>query len=748
MILGCLLVAFFVTGFGAEASSFQKNGRPQFCAKLLPVKTIHRRTFSVNKYEKLVNKFYKQNYPNEQVPDIRKEIVVPAAELCRVGKMLGFKEYNVGEGKKGIPSIDLSWPNIKRVFNKKYKEVLKEKNKCIRARAEKLRSIIKATNNASRNSFSLTSIQESKIIDLCTREKDCLFDLSELEENYRVGFEKQLLLILKNYTGFQRIMSMLAVGILNSTQHAFVQDFNNIAVVVDDEEGNSFSEADRILRLKKCVFEGDDFRILHESTHAYHYMVLGSLDLSACKSAYPVLVSDNADLLKFFYPMLAEEKIDKATKEIVKWLDTFSVDDLRSLALKIPLEPFKPVVNAGLGNLVFSNGNVDIKNTLSKEQLAKAIYVCYSSLILVGTNLENIWEDCEEMLTMTGLAPITDGYNTYLVEDRQNEEIYRTKQQGNLKNDEGRYSQFTFHAGNHETRLIISNIATALSFFHVGYMKAQGILKKEDIERILKYLQNLYAKCMNAQGTQKENLRPEKFGFTSGNFSTVAKRESDDGTFNYLSNSYAKCMNIQSTIKEDIDTSLKRENLRFNDTSVATKYDERISRDISANLENDNGFSPLHVAVLTNDLDEIGALSNDRKNLNLKDKTGNTPLHMAVEYGSKQAIEILLYYGADPNATDMNEETPLHRAINSKNVKAVKALLKSNITYDTIMDCYDNAENLSKNIANLLRDRMADLKTKRHKKQRNDSPRRSSSREHRRDYDDMGSFDGQFCNFD
>ncbi|GHU25626.1 hypothetical protein FACS189472_18810 [Alphaproteobacteria bacterium] len=161
--------------------------------------------------------------------------------------------------------------------------------------------------------------------------------------------------------------------------------------------------------------------------------------------AYYVLNSTAADFVGLFFPMLVEKKMNAVVKKIVEYIDKYSIDDIKLYALPQILKIFKVIVNNGFGNIVFSKTNLtfDLKNTLEKEMLAKAIYVRCAAISPEGN--KSIWRSCEEMLSMTGLAPITDGVNTYLVEDRQHDEIQQTRRKETSKAGEQQNS-FRFHS--------------------------------------------------------------------------------------------------------------------------------------------------------------------------------------------------------------------------------------------------------------------------------------------------------------
>jgi ankyrin repeat protein len=76
--------------------------------------------------------------------------------------------------------------------------------------------------------------------------------------------------------------------------------------------------------------------------------------------------------------------------------------------------------------------------------------------------------------------------------------------------------------------------------------------------------------------------------------------------------------------------------------------------------EDDQGFSPLHIAVSNKDIIGLKALLEQPQNrINSRDPWNNTPLQIAVQQNDLPTVQLLLSYGADPELPVPNDYSDL-----------------------------------------------------------------------------------------
>ncbi|KAJ0183791.1 hypothetical protein K1T71_000214 [Dendrolimus kikuchii] len=91
---------------------------------------------------------------------------------------------------------------------------------------------------------------------------------------------------------------------------------------------------------------------------------------------------------------------------------------------------------------------------------------------------------------------------------------------------------------------------------------------------------------------------------------------------------------------------------------------------------NERGETPLHVAAIRGDHDQVKKLLDQGQDPDVPDFAGWTPLHEACSYGWYQVVVVLVNGGANVNAKGLDDDTPLHDATTSGNLKMVRFLIE------------------------------------------------------------------------
>ncbi|XP_073701288.1 BRCA1-associated RING domain protein 1 [Garra rufa] len=91
---------------------------------------------------------------------------------------------------------------------------------------------------------------------------------------------------------------------------------------------------------------------------------------------------------------------------------------------------------------------------------------------------------------------------------------------------------------------------------------------------------------------------------------------------------------------------------------------------------NHNGETPLHLAAVKGDVEEVRKLLAQGADPNLKDNAGWTPLHEACNLGHLGVVEELLQQGALLNTPGYQNDSPLHDAVRNGQIAVVKLLVE------------------------------------------------------------------------
>jgi ankyrin repeat protein len=150
-----------------------------------------------------------------------------------------------------------------------------------------------------------------------------------------------------------------------------------------------------------------------------------------------------------------------------------------------------------------------------------------------------------------------------------------------------------------------------------------------------------------------------KFLLTSG--ANVNKQDGEGFTPWLLAVRDGKEILTQSFIEKGADV-----NVRSKDGHIALLYHMSnehlkllLANKADPNLKGPRGYTVLHAAAATGDLDRIKLLLANGADVNSRDADGNTPLHYVALLRRKEVVELLLENKADPNIINEAGESAL-----------------------------------------------------------------------------------------
>ncbi|XP_023941951.2 ankyrin repeat domain-containing protein 11 isoform X2 [Bicyclus anynana] len=96
----------------------------------------------------------------------------------------------------------------------------------------------------------------------------------------------------------------------------------------------------------------------------------------------------------------------------------------------------------------------------------------------------------------------------------------------------------------------------------------------------------------------------------------------------------------------------------------------------SRQQRNERGETPLHVAAIRGDHNQVKKYLDQGQDPDVPDFAGWTALHEACSYGWLEVVTVLVESGANVNAKGLDDDTPLHDAVTSGNLQLVKYLIE------------------------------------------------------------------------
>ncbi|MDR3179547.1 MAG: ankyrin repeat domain-containing protein, partial [Holosporaceae bacterium] len=646
--------------------------------------------------------------------------ILAQAALCECMEFLEVREYS-SSNDGNVFSLDYSWPNIRRIAeklaDKGADDILKETFhrtkyavKCINDEGKEaeyqgivLEEIIKnlktlgnllekigevESKRQERSRVTFIGNQINEFINLCVGE-DAVFDITLLNAKDQGLFRARLGEMLQNYSGFQRICSILAMRLINTIMSRGIR---GVRIEIGDESG--FSLLGNKIYITSDVLEGNNSdnyydqnndgenaaTMYHEMTHFFHSMIngifFGAVTNGGFERSLESMVVYNIcnskhSLLDLFFPVLSDKKMGSIVREIKKKLE--NLDQNADSTKKAIYPNYQKVVQAGFGNLLFKNGEIDkltFDDLCDAERLAKAIYIM-STCIADEEKGAHIWTSGDEMLTIMGIVPLfVDGDKMYMLENRQNEEVY------NIRGEKGR-SEFQ---SNEEIRKFR---------YHVAYAY------KELLERINLDLNELSAPILESNEVPgiDEMQFPEHLPFSS----TLSPKERtyDEIDNDILEQCKISLNNYIYALDEREQTDLvkyfwEKGYINFVELPREKEFPkfDWDNFDLSPFLECGN-LGMLHLILLKrgydlNPKEYKDILSSGTRDVIKEivadvdlsmDIDGSRPLNCVLKRGFPDIAETLLAREADVIAVDRNECAPLHYAAMGGYLEVVNALL-------------------------------------------------------------------------
>ncbi len=546
--------------------------------------------------------------------------------------------------------------------------------------------------------------------------------------------KKLLAETLKNYTGFQRIASLLILNILNNIEQYKITD---ITKKISINAGNA--AFNRILMTIFIPLDFTDTKItkrsisfIHEVGHAYHHLLMNydttEDTIHTPLETFSIINSQAADFTTLFYPALSTQNFkntvdnlapiiknivdfDSIKKDINNHTNNNASFRLRSSDIIVKL--FEHLILAGFGNKIFdtlSPDNIDsisIDDIFNENTIAKAIYIAsmYIRKGLIdntyqyskeGQNFifdedelaESIWDGPKEMLTMIGIVPYLLNGETFAIIDKQNEFIAkkRTIASGDSSNEQN-LGVFRHHEVGRESKKGLYTILKAIT-------KDPKLLDGIDPETLAQKNQDsLNAKDQEIKATVFESFEKIQYPNYPANlmhveYPTLTLEKSDD---------------IQTTATQIL------ENITgpIEDKTIVTDASNDISKPISSqnkesidstymtssntNDMSDEYFDPYAIskapptekdkelleAVRNNDTTKVQELLQTSQDINVNILHPAPLLHIAIQNGNIDIVNVLLAHQyINVNIQTTMGLTPLHIAIQKGNIDIVNVLLE------------------------------------------------------------------------
>ncbi|MDR0624911.1 MAG: ankyrin repeat domain-containing protein [Holosporales bacterium] len=591
--------------------------------------------------------------------DLAEKIGVYQRRMTRVGN-----EYLV---------VDLSWPVIKGYGLKVVAEHPQKTDL-----AELLNRIAEISHEPGNCAVThMTNLQHGFILDKILD----FLDPTGLPPWARTNLIAILSMLIRNYSGFQRVASLLVVSFLNRYDDGFSPGFTRIKVVTTQFNFSYVDYTDRtmglradLLRSRRSIAEAAR-ACMHELSHVFHYMVCGGRSFFYRNAieyvTYGILANDS--WLRMYFPMLEnfDTRRNAVLKEILQVIPEDKFAAIKGKVVKLSqrqpsrstealalFNTIEALVRNGFGRIIFGHSWTDsLASTLTMESLAKILYLrtllfstrndnCWIDKSMErfrlspGHSLHSNWLDLEEILTIFGIVLFVFKGQCIALEDKQNEQMFSLRRLQFNPLSEQDAGVFKMHALPFTRRGANTFMSSTTNYL----LQLQG--RHTFFPDDGSYQQLFYPRRF----VHAKYARPETTITPRSTNDPLRDLVSSEAGLDYLLGNgpdslyLAVCLGLIGKITHLIGLYPQWLRERFDDTHdsllhAAVKKEQLIAltallQHITPNVRNDEGRYPLHYAILTKNERIIEILLSDHRTyLTKKDHFGDTPLQLAEKEG-------------------------------------------------------------------------------------------------------------------
>lgn len=264
-----------------------------------------------------------------------------------------------------------------------------------------------------------------------------LFDVSSLKPEELNHFKNSLKEILNNATGFQLILSLITADTLNRFKGTpFFKVLTGVKIKYKTNNTGSsatFDNSRYIVNIDKNNISAslsENAILVHELTHVYHWMINCS-PRNIGNNSYVIFSILNNSLFNScdrFFPIFKPSIM----KKIVPDINTANIKEYDIFRIAVA------AIKHGFGNILFGKiedmNNLNIKQLMNNKPFVQTcVYLNKTVLPDADVGTDAIWNSIYEILTMQGYIPILDGPKCWIIEDRQNEQMYKVRELVNEK---------------------------------------------------------------------------------------------------------------------------------------------------------------------------------------------------------------------------------------------------------------------------------------------------------------------------